>query len=123
MGELKRDEELKQFRVAPDKSGIYLYRNESIGAIAKMYVELDGALIGQTAAMTYLYKEVSPGKHTVTSHAENSDSIEVETIAGRLYYLWQEVKMGMFTPRTKLHLVSDEEGRRGVLESKYAETR
>jgi hypothetical protein len=29
--------------------------------------------------------------------------------------VWQEVKMGVFSPRTKLHLVTEEQGRKGVM--------
>jgi hypothetical protein len=33
-----------------------------------MDVEVDGKPIGQTAAKAFFYKEVAPGKHTVTSN-------------------------------------------------------
>jgi hypothetical protein len=85
-----------------------------------MDVEVDGKPVGQTAAKTYFYKEVAPGKHMVTSKSENTDSIEVDTVAGKLYYIWQEVKMGLLYARTKLTLVSEEEGRKGVLECQLA---
>ncbi|MFH0794940.1 MAG: DUF2846 domain-containing protein, partial [bacterium] len=73
MGDTKQDAALKNFQTKPDVAGLYIYRNESIGGAIRMDVELDGNPIGQTAAMTYLYKEVAPGKHTVTSKSENTD--------------------------------------------------
>lgn len=85
-----------------------------------MDVELDGKPIGQTAAKTYLYREVPPGKHTVTSKSENTDTLEFDAVAGKLYYLWQEVKMGVIFARTKLHLASQADGRKGVMESQLA---
>jgi len=91
-----------------------------MGAAIRMDVEVDGKPIGQSAAKTYFYTELPPGKHTVTSKAENTDSIEIDTIAGKLYYIWQEVKMGFLYARTKLQLVSEEEGKKGVLESDLA---
>jgi len=123
MGDARQDATLKSFAIAPDKAGIYVYRNEGFGAAVKMDVELDGQPIGQTAAKTYLYKEVSPGKHVVTSKSENTDSIELDSKPGTLSYVWQEVKMGLLYARTKLHLVSEEEGKKGVLESQLAETK
>ena len=120
MGDAKKDAELKSFSTKPDVAGLYIYRNESFGAAIKMDVEVDGKPIGQTAAKTYFYKEVSPGKHTVTSKSENTDSIDVDTVAGKLYYIWQEVKMGLLYARTKLTLVSEEEGKKGVQESQLA---
>lgn len=120
MGDPTQDAALKTFSVKPDVAGLYIFRNESMGAAVRMEVDVDGKPLGQTAAKTYLYTEISPGKHTVTSKAENSDSIEIDTIAGKLYYIWQEVKMGVLSARTKLNLVTEEEGQKGVLETKLA---
>ena len=123
MGDAKQDAALKTFSAPTDKAGVYIYRNESMGAAVKMDVELDGKAIGQTAANTYLYKEVLPGKHTITSKAENSDSVEIDAKPGTLSYVWQEVKMGVLYARTKLHIVGEPEGKKGVLETSLAETK
>lgn len=118
MGDVKQDTAAKTFTTKRNVAGLYVYRNETMGAAVTMDVELDGKPLGQTAAKTYFYTEVQPGKHRVTSKAENTDSLEVDTVAGKLYYIWQEVKMGVLYARTKLHLVSEAEGQKGVLESK-----
>ena len=120
MGDSTRDAELKTFKAKPDVAGVYIYRNEGMGAAVRMDVEVDGKPLGATAAKTYFYTEVPAGKHRLTSKAENTDNIEVETVAGKLYYVWQEVKMGILYARTKLHLVGEEEGQKGVQESKLA---
>jgi hypothetical protein len=123
MGDAKQDAALKSFTAKPDFAGIYIYRNENFGAAIRMDVEVDEQPIGQTAAKTFLYKEVSAGKHTVTSKSENTDTVEIHAVAGKLYYIWQEVKMGFLYARTKLNLVSDEDGKKGVLETQLAETK
>ena len=123
MGDAKQDAALKTFAVPKDKAGVYIYRNESMGAAIKMNVELDGKAIGQTAANTYLYKEVTPGKHTFTSKAENDSSIDVDAKPGTLLYIWQEVKMGLLGARSKLQLVDQAKGQKGVQETKLAETK
>jgi hypothetical protein len=123
MGDAKQDAALKTFAVQAGKAGVYIYRNESIGAAVTMDVALDGKDIGQTAANTYLYKEVAPGKHTVSSKAENTDTLEIDAKPGTLTYIWQEVKMGVMYARTKLHLVGEGDGKKGVLETKLAETK
>lgn len=123
MEDAKRDAELKSF-VAPAKlAGIYIYRNESIGGAVRMDVSLDGKALGQTAAKTYIYEEVTPGPHVVTSRSENTDQLEIDAVAGKLYYIWQEVKMGVLYARTKLHLASEDEGKKGVLETSLAAAR
>ncbi len=123
MGDAKQDAALKTFSIASDKAGVYIYRNETIGAAIKMNVELNGQAIGQTAANTYLYKEIPPGKHTFTSKAENDSSIEVDAKPGTLLYIWQEVKMGVLSARSKLQLVDQAQGQKGVLATKLAETK
>ena len=122
MGDSKQDSIAKTFVAKPNVAGIYIYRNESFGAALRMDVEVDGKPIGQSAAKTYFYLDVPPGKHTFTSKSENEDTITLDALAGKLYYIWQEVKMGLLYARTKLSLVSEEEGRRGVLESQLAST-
>ena len=123
MGDAKQDAALKTFTTSKDKTGVYIYRNESMGAAIKMNVELDGKTIGQTAAKTYLYKEVTPGKHTFTSKAENDSSIEVDAKPGTMLYIWQEVKMGFIGARSKLQLVDQAQGQKGVQETQLAETK
>lgn len=110
----EQDAKAKTFAVAPGKSNIYVYRNESMGGAVKMDVSLDGKAVGQTTAKTYLMMEVAPGKHTVTSKAENEVMQEVIAQAGKNYFIWQEVKMGVMYARNKLNLVDDATGKAGV---------
>jgi hypothetical protein len=123
MGDAAQDAALKTFKIAPDRAGIYVYRNESMGGAIKMNVTIDGADVGQTAAKTYLFVEVAPGFHTIVSKAENDDTIGVEVKPGTLTYVWQEVKMGALYARTKLHLVDEAQGRKGVQETRLAASR
>ena len=121
MGDPAQDASLKTFQAAPaGKAGLYVYRNETFGAAVKLNLAVDGQALGSSASKTYFYKELAPGKHTVTSYGENTDTLDFEAIAGKLYYVWQEVKMGLFAPRTQLHLATEKDGQSGVLESKLA---
>jgi hypothetical protein len=123
MGDPQQDATLKKFTVAPDRAGIYIYRNGAAGAAARMDVYLDGAPLGQTAGRTYLYRELAPGRHTVTSRAENIATLEVNVEAGSLAFVWQEATWGMLSSRSKLHLVNEAEGREGVLKSRLAQSK
>lgn len=118
MGDPQRDAELKTFSVPQEKAAIYVYRNENMGGAVKMPVTLDGKILGDTAAKTYLYSEVEPGRHQLISKAENDSTLDVDTVAGKIYYVWQEVKMGVMYARSKLQLVDDTTGQNGVKESK-----
>ncbi len=124
MGDAAEDTRLKSFpTVSADKAGIYVYRNEMFGAAIKAVIEIDDKHLGQTASKTYLYKEVTPGKHTITVRSEKDHSLTIDAKGGTLTYIWQEMKMGMFAARAKLHLMSEEKGRKGVMEGKLAYTK
>ena len=120
MADTQQDHALKAFTAKPDVAEVYIYRNETMGAAVRMNVAVDGKPLGQTAAKTFLYTEVAPGRHTITSSAENTDTLELDAQAGKLYYIWQEVKMGLLYARTKLHLVDKIEGQAGVLDTQLA---
>ncbi|TCK07402.1 DUF2846 domain-containing protein [Marinobacterium mangrovicola] len=122
MTSLEADRQAKEFMVASDKSNIYLYRNEMFGGAIAMPVSLDGKMAGRTGPETYFLWEVEPGAHEVISHTENEARLRLTTEAGKNYFIWQEVKMGMWTARSQLHEVSEEEGRAGVLECKRADS-
>ncbi|MDR1662090.1 MAG: DUF2846 domain-containing protein [Azoarcus sp.] len=108
------DAALKTFTAPGDVAGLYVYRYERASAITKMDVEVDGKSIGKTIARTYVYTVLEPGRHRIVSKAKNEDALELEAQPGRLYYVWQEVKPGVFSTRTKLHLVHELDGQTGV---------
>jgi hypothetical protein len=120
MASPEADKAAKSYTVKPGTANIYVYRNEQFGAAIKMPVALDGRLVGDTAAKTYLLLQVAPGAHTIVSKTENDPSITVNAVAGRNYFVWQEVKMGMMSARSALHLVDDAQGKAGVAECNLA---
>lgn len=120
MADPTQDAQAKQFTAKPDVAGIYIYRNENMGAAMKMDIELDDKPLGRSAAGTYFYAEVKPGNHKITSKTENTVEIGIDAVAGKLYYVWQEVKMGILSARSKLHLVDEATGQAGVNECKLA---
>ena len=122
MASSQQDADAKKFSNQKGNAVVYIYRNEMLGTTINMNVEIDGHIIGTTAPKTYLYKEIKPGTHTITSKAENDHSIVIDAKPGAVYYVWQEVKIGILRERTKLHLVSETEGKRGVSETKLAKT-
>lgn len=120
MGDPQQDKSYKTFEPKPGKAGIYVYRNESFGGAVTMDVFLNDKLLGQTAAKTYLYAEVDPGTHSIRGKAENESTMRVIAEAGRNYFIWQEVKMGLLFARNELKTVDDKTGREGVLECSLA---
>ncbi len=122
MSSMEDDAKAKTFAVKEDKSTIYVYRNESFGGAISMTVTLDGKVAGQSGPQTFFMWEVEPGAHEVSSIAENTSTVKLNTVGGKAYYLWQEVKMGMWMARTQLQEVNEETGRKGVGECKRAQS-
>ena len=118
MASLDQDTKAKDFSPIPNKASLYIYRNESFGAAIPMTVTVNGKALGQTAAQTYFRLNLNPGKYAVESHAENVSTLPLTTEAGKNYFVWQEVKMGMWMARSLLQQTDETTGRAGVMESK-----
>jgi len=116
------DSQAKNFATKPDKSSIYVYRNESFGGAARMTVSLDGKVAGQSGPQTYFLWEVDPGPHEIASHAENVETLQITAEAGKAYYVWQEAKVGVWGARSRLHLMDERAGRKAVAECKLAQS-
>lgn len=122
MASVEQDKQAKTFTVKSDEANIYLFRNESMGGAVKMDVVLDGKPVGQTIAKSYMKFEVKPGQHTLISKAENDDVLNINAEAGKNYFVWQEVKMGILYARNLMHLSDEQTGKAGVLECKLIES-
>ncbi len=120
MGNAGSDAKAKTFQTKPAVAGLYIYRNEIFGAAIHIDLALDGQIIGRTAPQTYFYTELAPGEHTITAAGENADTLTLNAEAGKNYYVWQEMKMGLLLARAKLHLMDETSGQKGVLECKLA---
>ena len=118
MAPLDQDTKAKDFSPIPNKASLYIYRDESFGAAIPMTVSVNGKALGQTAAHTYFRLNLTPGKYSVESHAENVSNLSLTTEAGKNYFVWQEVKMGMWMARSLLQQTDETAGRTGVMASK-----
>jgi hypothetical protein len=126
MGDSHDDSILKSFPTRAAVAGLYIYREQALYASAvAITVDVDGNPIGQTAIKTYLYTEVPPGLHTISSRSIGPhvpDSIEIQTVAGRNYFILQDMVLNLAALQTKLRLVGEAEGKRGVLATNLAQS-
>jgi hypothetical protein len=121
MASVEDDTRAKTHAVPAGKSLIYVYRNETFGSAIPMTVMLNRRAVGETGPQTYYLFEVEPGQHEIGSLAENQSFLMLTTVANKAYYVWQEVKMGMWKARSLLQQVDEATGRAGVAESKRAQ--
>jgi hypothetical protein len=117
----ERDFAAKEFaRPSKGKAALYVFRNESIAGGVKMSLQLDGTPLGETAAKTFHWVTVSPGKHTLVGKAENESVIEFTATPGQNVFVWQEV-MGFLSAQNRLEVVDEQRGRAGVADCELAE--
>ncbi len=112
---VEQDAAAKEFKPNPQYSQVYVYRNETLGAALSMPVTVDGKLAGTTGANSFFKFDLPAGKHTITSQG-NKSVLELSTENNKIYYVWQEVKMGAFSGGSELQLVDEKEGQEGVRE-------
>lgn len=116
---IEQDKIAKEFKTNSEKSNIYICRNEHFGSAINMPVTFDGKFIGKTEGRSYFYLTVKPGKHSIMSLTENVQTLLLNTEKNKNYFVWQEVKMGMWEADSKLHKVdqSHEYGKKCVLDT------
>jgi Protein of unknown function (DUF2846) len=119
MASVDQDAKMKTFAPQTGVANIYVYRNEGVmGAAMKLGVTVDGKDVGETAGKTYFMISAAPGKHTIASKGESGSTVDINAEAGKNYFIWQEVKMGLLSAGSKLHIMDDAAGKAGVQECK-----
>lgn len=122
MASPEADRAAKAFKPPADQANLYLFRDENFGAAVRFSVLLDGAPLGETAAKTFLFAPVAPGTHTLVSKAENDAELTFTAEAGKNVFVWQEVKMGILSARSRLELVDEPSAKARIRTCKLAET-
>lgn len=112
-----QDEAVKRFEAPAPLSRIYIYRNEFLGTLVGLDLTVNGQPAGTTKGKTFVVADVPAGAQEIVSKGENSSNLRISTRTGETAYVWQEVKMGLFSAGSKLHSVDAAVGRAGVLET------
>ena len=122
MAPIEDDALRKQFSLPHnDSSGLYIFRNSNFGSALTKSVYLDDEFIGEIAPMTYFYKDVAPGGHIISTESEFSNNdITVNFESGKNYFVHHYMKFGVFNAGANIELVSEHEGKQGVLECQLA---
>lgn len=107
----------KEFK-APESetAGVYIYRDSTFGAALKKGVWIDGNCVGETATGVFFYQEVEGDKdHTLSTESEFSENDLILYLeAGKLYFIRQFIKMGVFVGGAGLEQKDTVEGKEAV---------
>lgn len=117
----ERDTQAKTFAPAADKAVVYIYRNETFGSAIKVPIAVNKRLIGDTVSHSYFRILVDPGPCEIQCKGETDSAASFTAEAGKVYFVWQEMKMGAFAAGCAMHQVKDDEGKAAVLDCKMLE--
>jgi hypothetical protein len=122
MADMQKDLTAKKFsKPKKNRSGIYIYRNTFSGSALIKSLMLDDKALGPISNKTYRFKEVSPGKHKLSTTSEFSPNyIFIQAQGGKNYYFNHYIKMGVFIGGANLEAVSEEKGKKNILKCKLA---
>lgn len=103
---------LQKLQPPEGKALVYIIRNKSMGMVTKLHLDIDRKVIGQTKGKQFLYTFLEPGSHLIVSRGENVSELPIKLEAGKTYFIQQKPKMGLFSIRSKLTRMEEEEAKR-----------
>jgi len=110
------------FRPRHGTAGVYVFCKARVGgSLGANFVYLDSRLLGLCASGTFLYREVGPGRHILSTDLTQFRDTVIDVEPDRVYFIrltaHGAVSFGSSKP---LRLVSQEEGRQEVAKCKQA---
>lgn len=111
-----QDIQAKKFERVPDKSVIYVIRNNPDASPRGTTLVVDDALGITTYSGTYIRWEVAAGTHVIRGRGGDSGATTVKSEAGRIYYVLQDTSGGR-TPMSRFQMLNEQQGQAAVLRS------
>ena len=111
-----KSEEAKSFSAPVDKGTVYLYRTgRAVGAAGQLTVKVNSDNAGGTGPGTFFKWDLKPGTYTFASTTgESSAVIELDVIAGQVYFIRQDARMGVSDGRVTMKKVDSKKGEKEV---------
>ena len=113
----EKDKLAKEFNSPSEgNSGLYIYRENGLGAALKKSIWVNDKCVGESAQSVFFYEEVIGGQeHKVSTESEFSpNDLLVKTEPGKNYFINQYIKMGVFVGGANLKLVDENKGKEKV---------
>jgi len=106
---VKKDQcpKVAEIKPAPGKSAMVISRTTSFGAAIEFETYLDQKMIGVTKGKSYFAKDdIEPGKKHIIVKAENTEAVQVDFEADKIYFLQHNVAMGIWKARVVMEAVN-----------------
>ena len=112
----------QEFRApAEGMSGLYVYRDSTLGGALKKDIWVDGNCLGESAPHVFFFTQIPSGEHEISTESEFSpNKLLLTTEAGQNYFIRQYIKLGAFVGGANLEQVSEQQGKEAVAKLKMA---
>jgi hypothetical protein len=100
----------------PDRAGLYVFRDATVGKSLEKEVFVDGLSIGRTVNGVFLFCLIAPGPHKLGTESEfSTNEILFNAMPGTNHFFEQHLETGVHIGKTELRAVVTEEGQARVL--------
>lgn len=102
-----------------DQAVVYVVRPAFAGKAVKMWAFVDEIPIGVNKGRQCTYALVPAGKHLFWAKAENISALEMDVEAGKVYYLKQDLRMGVMKARVALEVLDEKQGEEAMAKCSF----
>ncbi|UCH83367.1 MAG: DUF2846 domain-containing protein [Candidatus Latescibacterota bacterium] len=104
------------FKVPDDKGVVYLYRlGRAVAAANVSIVKVNSLEAGGTGPGTFFRWELKPGTYSFSaSTSESSKTVQLQVEAGKLYFIEQNIRLGLSEGRVQLKEVDEKTGKKNI---------
>lgn len=104
------------------KSGLYIFRDSSVGFAIIDAISLDDVQIGKVPANSFIYRDIEPGAHTLSIPTEFSKyKIDLDIEPGKLCYVNYYIRMGVFRGNGALKVVEENNAKKRIKKLEMAQ--
>ena len=113
---IDKSDAAKSFTAPSDRGTVYLYRTgRAVGAAGQLAVTINNKDAGGTGPGTFFKWDLKPGVYTFSSSTgESSAIVQLEVVAGNVYYIRQDARLGIDKGRVSMKEVDAKKGKKEV---------
>lgn len=116
LNELTIDERFIESISESEQSLIFVYRNEDDDTHIQTAFAFDGKVVGHSESKSIFAWVTYPGEHRIATQADNLAEMKLNTIAGNVYFVKNEVFSEDSAIRVRLDLMDEDIGLKAIRE-------
>jgi len=122
LASVQLDATAKAFLPVADKAVVYIYRNSTFAYAVPVELRINDKHIGELMVKSYARIELPSGKCQILAKTGTSCNLTIDVEAGKIFYVRQQVKGGVWTPSCDLSIVTEEVGKSAVNQCKLIQS-